>query len=229
MSGNEQHREVDVTIDKKPSFKGVSRRHLLRQAVATGAGLGALSIGGQRLGFTRAWSADHPAIGTWPDGASGSSVTIGATVPRTGAYAVQGEDELKGMELAVEHINEGHELIKKIAPKVSKGVLGKQVNLVVADSGAKPNDAVQEQQTFINENKIIAMTGSTSSAVAVALNKFAEREKILYLVAFRVPTTPPARTARATASASASTARPRPTRSARCWSRISARTRRRRS
>ena len=74
-------------------------------------------------------------------------------------------------------------LIKKIAPKVTKGVLGKQVNLVVADSGAKPNDAVQEQQTFINDNKIIAMTGSTSTAVAVALNKFAEREKILYLVA----------------------------------------------
>ena len=47
-------------------------------------------------------------------------MTIGATVPRTGAYAVQGEDELKGMELAVEHINEGHELIKKIAPKVTR-------------------------------------------------------------------------------------------------------------
>ena len=54
---------------------------------------------------------------------------------------------------------------------------------MVADSAAKPNNAVQEQQTFINENKIIAMTGSTSSAVAVALNKFAQREKILYLVA----------------------------------------------
>ena len=89
-------------------------------------------------------------------------MTIGATVPRTGAYAVQGEDKLKGMQLAVEHINEGNTLIKKIAPKVTKGVLGKQVNLVVADSGAKPNDAVQEQQTFINDNKIVAMTGSTS-------------------------------------------------------------------
>ena len=104
-------------------------------------------------------------------------------MPRTGAYAVQGEDELKGMQLAVEHINEGNELIKKIAPKITKGVLGKEVKLVVADSGAKPNNAVQEQQTFINDNKIVAMTGSTSSAVAVALNKFAEREKILYLVA----------------------------------------------
>jgi branched-chain amino acid transport system substrate-binding protein len=164
---------------------GLSRRRLLRQAAATGAGLGAFSFGGPgALTFIpTALAQSQPPIGTWPDGSSGSTVTIGATVPRTGAYAVQGEDELKGMQLAVDHINEGNAIIKQIAPKVTKGVLGKQVNLVVADSGAKPNDAVQEQQTFINNNKIVAMTGSTSSAVAVALNKFAEREKILYLVA----------------------------------------------
>ena len=80
-----------------------------------------------------AFAEDQPAMGTWPDGSSGSTVNIGATVPRTGTYAVQGEDELKGMQLAVEHINNGDPLLKKIAPKVSKGVLGKQVNLVVAD------------------------------------------------------------------------------------------------
>jgi ABC-type branched-subunit amino acid transport system substrate-binding protein len=127
--------------------------------------------------------ADKPAIGTWPAGSQGDTVYIGATVPRTGTYAVQGEDELKGIQLAIEHINEGHELLKKIAPKVTKGLLGKKVEVLVADSAAKPNQAVQAQQTFINQNKIIAMTGSTSSAVAVALNKFAEREKILYLAA----------------------------------------------
>ncbi|MEJ2379173.1 MAG: substrate-binding protein [Pseudolabrys sp.] len=134
--------------------------------------------------FTPAFAAmEHKPLGTWPEGTKGDTVTIGASVPRTGAYAVQGEDELKGMQLAVEHINEGNDLIKKIAPKVSKGVLGKKVKLVVADSGAKPNRAVQEQQRFINEDHVIAMTGSTSSAVAVALNKFAERQKVLYLVA----------------------------------------------
>src|SRR3569833_1278293 len=130
-----------------------------------------------------AYAANEPAMGAWPAGSQGDTVTIGASVPRTGADAGQGEDELKGMQLAIEHINEGNPLIKKIAPKVTKGVLGKKVNLVVADSGAKPNDAVQAQQRFINDNKIVAMTGATSSAVAVALNKFAQREKVLYLVA----------------------------------------------
>ena len=54
----------------------------------------------------------------------------------------------RAWQLAVEHINNGHPLIKKIAPKVTKGVLGKKVKLVVADSAAKPNDAVQAQQTL---------------------------------------------------------------------------------
>jgi branched-chain amino acid transport system substrate-binding protein len=102
-------------------------------------------------------------------------------VPRTGTYAVQGEDELKGWQLAIEHLNSGHELIKKISPKTKKGVLGKEVKFGAADSAAKPNEAVQAQQRFITENKAVLMTGSTSSAVAVALNKLAQREKVLYV------------------------------------------------
>ena len=199
----------------------VPRRGLLR----AGAGL----AGSMVLPGGMVMAADEPPIGTWPAGSQGGTVTIGATVPRTGAYATQGEDELKGMQLAVEHINDGHDLMKKIAPKVSKGLLGKQVGLVVANSAAKPNNAVQEQQTFINDNKIIAMTGSTSSAVAVALNKFAQREKSSIWWRFPAPTIPPARTAPATPSASASMVKRPRTPSARSWSWLMARARRRRS
>src|SRR5690242_5231504 len=123
----------------------------------------------------------YPPLGTFPDGSSGPSVFIGITVPRTGTYAAQGEDELKGYMLAIEHINSGHPLIKKMSPKTTKGVLGKEVKYGVADSAAKPNIAVQEQQRFISENKAILLTGSTSSAVAVALNHLAQREKVLYV------------------------------------------------
>src|SRR3954469_25817142 len=158
-----------------------SRRDFLRQAVATGAGVGALSTGLSPFLAVPVWAADEPPSGTWPAGSQGNSVFIGISVPRTGTYAVQGEDELKGYQLAIEHINSGHELIKKISPKTTKGVLGKEVKFGVADSGAKPNDAVQAQQRFITENKAVLLTGSTSSAVAVALNKLAQREKVLYV------------------------------------------------
>jgi branched-chain amino acid transport system substrate-binding protein len=172
-----------VTIEKMPTSIRVSRRRLLRQAVATGAGIGALSAGlPAPFTFVRnALAEDRPPIGTWPAGSEGSTVTIGAAMPLTGSYADAGADELKGWELAVEHLNEGNELIKKIAPKITKGLLGKTVKLVSADSGAKPNNAVQIQQTFINDDKIVLMTGSTSSAVAVATNHFAQREKVLYV------------------------------------------------
>jgi ABC-type branched-subunit amino acid transport system substrate-binding protein len=130
---------------------------------------------------SRALADDHSPLGTWPAGVQGKEVFVGVAVPRTGTYAEQGEDELKGWQLAVEHINGGHDLIRKISTKTKNGVLGKQLKLAVADSAAKPNDAVQAEQRFITENHVILMTGSTSSAVAVAMNKLAQREKVLYV------------------------------------------------
>ena len=154
----------------------LSRRRLLQTAAGLAGGV--VLPTGMAL---PAYADDHPAIGTYPAGVSGSSVFIGISVPRTGTYAVQGEDELKGYELAIEHINSGHDLIKKISPKTTKGVLGKELKYGVADSAAKPNEAVQAQQRFISENKAMMITGGTSSAVAVALNKLAQREKVLFV------------------------------------------------
>ncbi len=161
---------MDSHIVAKPT-----RRSIVRAG-------GALFAAAQLPRLARA-AESQPPIGTWPAGSSGPAVTIGITVPRTGTYAASGEDELKGMQLAVEHLNSGDPVIKMISPHTTKGVLGKEVKYVVADSEAKPNTAVQAQSRFINDNKIILMTGSTSSAVAVALNKLAQREKVLYVVA----------------------------------------------
>jgi branched-chain amino acid transport system substrate-binding protein len=153
-----------------------SRREFIRTGLQAAGGIALPS-----LLASPAFAQSQPPIGTWPAGASGDSVFIGISVPRTGTYALQGEDELKGYQLAMEHINEGHALIKAISPKTTRGVLGKQLKYGVADSAAKPNDAVQAQQRFISENKAIMITGGTSSAVAVALNKLAQREKVLFV------------------------------------------------
>jgi branched-chain amino acid transport system substrate-binding protein len=128
-----------------------------------------------------AQAAEQAPVGTWPAGVAGSTVFVGLCLPRTGTYAVAGEDELKGFELAIEHLNSGNELIRKISPHTTKGVLGKEVKFGVADSEAKPNTAVQAQSRFISENKAMMIAGSVSSAVAVAVNKLAAREKVIYL------------------------------------------------
>ena len=222
------HREKTQMSQRDHERGGVSRRALLQ----VGAGL----AGGAMLpaAFTTptfaVGVAEHPPLGTWPAGSAGPSVSIGAAVPRTGAYAVQGEDELKGMQLAVEHINAGHPLIKKIAPKITKGVLGKQVNLVVADSARQAERrgagaAALHQREQDRRHDRLDLVGGGGGAQQV------RRAREGPLPGRRSParTTPPARTACATASASASTARPRPMPSARSCSRRSARTRRRRS
>jgi ABC-type branched-subunit amino acid transport system substrate-binding protein len=162
--------------DRKSGSFVDGRRRFIRTGIGVAGGL-ALPAGF----VSEAVAADQPPIGTWPAGVSGNSVFIGISVPRTGTYAVQGEDELKGYQLAIEHINAGHPLIKQISPKTTKGVLGKELKYGVADSAAKPNDAIQAQQRFITENKAIMITGGTSSAVAVALNKLAQREKVLFV------------------------------------------------
>ena len=153
-----------------------SRRHIL------GAGAGLLGGALLQAGLPRgALAANEPPLGDYPAAVSGSSVFVGICLPRTGTYAVPGEDELKGYLLAIEHLNKGDALIRQISPNTTKGVLGKQVRHGVADSEAKPNAAVQAQSRFISEDKAIMITGSVSSAVAVALNKLAQREKVLYL------------------------------------------------
>jgi ABC-type branched-subunit amino acid transport system substrate-binding protein len=165
----------------RPSSNDLSRNDLSRRTLLrTGTGL----LGGAMLsgGLTHAAHAqDKPALGTWPTGSSGPSVFVGFSLPRTGTYAVPGEDELKGAELALEHLNSGNELLRKIATGVTKGLLGKEVKHGVADSEAKPNVAVQNATKFINEDKAVMFAGCVSSAEAVALNKLAQREHVIYL------------------------------------------------
>jgi len=144
----------------------------------------ALALGGAGLlgGLPRpAAAAEQPPIGTWPVGVSGKTAFVGLTPPLTGTYAAPGADELKGYQLGIEHLNSGDPLMRAIAPKVTKGLLGKEVIYEVADSEAKPNVAIQAQSKFISNNHAILISGNCSSAVAVALNKLAQREKVIYM------------------------------------------------
>lgn len=146
-----------------------------RQALA----LSGVAVLGGALGAHEAAAAES--IGTWPAGTEGDSVFIGLTPPLTGPYSVPGQDLRKGYELAIDHINSGDALMKKIAPKVSGGLLGKKIAFGVSDSESKPNVAVQAWSGFVSNKKAVLLSGSCSSAVAVAGNKFAQRSKVIYL------------------------------------------------
>ncbi|MEJ2686341.1 MAG: ABC transporter substrate-binding protein [Gammaproteobacteria bacterium] len=168
----------DDQNDPKKTRSGIDRRDFLKAGAGVAGGL-LLSSGFGRL----ALAAEHPALGNYPAGIQGSSVFVGLSVPRTGPYSAQGEDEIKGYQLAIDHLNQGSELARAYAPDGKKGVLGKKVEYGVTDNQTKPNVAVQAISKYISDKKAMMVSGSVSSAVAIASGKLCDREKTIYLAA----------------------------------------------
>ncbi len=156
----------------------VQRRSVLKAGAAGVAG-GMLMPGAARV----AMAEDKKPLGAWPAGSEGDSIFIGLTVDLTGPYSAQGAEQQRGYELAAEQINSGAPQLQKISPLLKKGVLGKSLKLGVADAETKPNTGVQAATRFIHENKAMMIAGSTSSAVAIALQKVCNREHTPYFTA----------------------------------------------
>jgi branched-chain amino acid transport system substrate-binding protein len=159
-----------MPIEKQNS---ISRRRVLRGAAAAGA----LPLFAPVRGV-----AAEETIGNYPAGVQGDTIFVGVTTPLTGPYSADGEDHLKGYQLAIEHLNGGGGLVGKIPTLNGKGVLGKKIVFKYADTQTQPNPAVQAQTQYITQDKAIMITGSLSSAVAIALEKLAERYKVVNMV-----------------------------------------------
>lgn len=172
MNDNENHGD---SIDR-PS------RRLVLKGLAGAVGAAALGIP-VLSGVPTAAFAQTKTLGNYPTGVKGDSVFLGLTVDLTGPYSAQGDEERNGYELAAEQLNAGAPEIRRLSPLTKKGVLGKTVKLSAADSETKPNSAVQVATRFIHNNKAMAIFGSTSSAVAIALEKYCNREHTPFFTA----------------------------------------------
>jgi branched-chain amino acid transport system substrate-binding protein len=101
--------------------------------------------------------------------ASGAPVKIGMLDPRTGTYAANGGDEIRGAKMAADQIN------------AAGGVLGRPLQLVVEDSQGLPGPAVSKAQKLVSQDKVDFLIGSVSSAVSEAISQFAQQNRILYV------------------------------------------------
>lgn len=154
----------------------ISRRGLLKSgSMAMGGVIATSMFPGSVL------AADGSPLGNYPVGIAKDSCFLGLGCETTGPYSAQGTDMLKGFQLAIEHLNKGNELMRAISPDSKKGILGKRVEYGNVDTASKPNLAIQGMTRFINQDKAIMTAGSVSSAVAIACEKLAQREKVIYL------------------------------------------------
>ena len=174
-------------MDEKSSTTGMaeaSRSGILTRRSLLKAGLGAAAAGvAAPLAAPRVWAKSYPALGTYPAGVGAKSVFVGGLMPLTGPYAEIGADQRRGFELAVAHLNGGSRVTEAI-PTLKKGggVLGKKIEFGLGDTQTRPDPAVQAATQFIDGNHAILLIGAISSAVDLAVEELAQRNKVIYLI-----------------------------------------------
>lgn len=130
-----QGQDQSVRFSRRQVIGGTAAAAAL---AATSTGGAASPIGAPRL-LKYAKQADQP-------------IKIGVISPLSGAWTVYGTAHSQGFELAVDEIN------------ANGGVLGRQIEIVLADSQTEPRIVVEQANRLIREAKVDLLAGTFSSA-----------------------------------------------------------------
>jgi len=95
-------------------------------------------------------------------------VKIGLNYPKTGPYSVQGLDQWRATELAVNEIN------------AAGGVLGKKIEVVWRDSMSKADVTTNNVSELIDKEGVKMVFGGSASSVAVAASKVCQEKGVLF-------------------------------------------------
>lgn len=89
-----------------------------------------------------------------------AEITIGAVLPLSGVNASGGEDQRRGIELAVAAINE------------QGGVLGEPLRVIYEDSGNTPQRAIDSARKLVDVDKVAIVIGEYSSGITIPMGQF---------------------------------------------------------
>ncbi|SDE66604.1 ABC transporter substrate-binding protein [Sporomusa acidovorans] len=101
-------------------------------------------------------------------------IKIGMVYELTGNTASYGTSAANGAKLAFKEIN------------AKGGLLGKQIQLVIADNKGEPSESTNAMSKVITQDKVIAVTGFTVSSCGIAGSAVAEANKIPFVAAATV-------------------------------------------
>jgi branched-chain amino acid transport system substrate-binding protein len=108
------------------------------------------------------------AVPAMPAGAA-EELKIGALLSVTGPAAFLGAPEARTLEMLTEQVN------------ARGGVAGHKVKLIVKDTGASPERAVSFARQLIDEEKVFAILGPSTSGETMAVKGIAEEAKTLLI------------------------------------------------
>ncbi len=97
------------------------------------------------------------------------TIKVGAILAVTGPASFLGAPEERTLEMLVEDINK------------KGGVLGKKIELIVKDSGGSPEKALSFAKQLIEEDKVLAIIGPSTSGETMKIKNVAEEGKTILL------------------------------------------------
>ena len=97
------------------------------------------------------------------------TIKVGAILAVTGPAAFLGAPEARTLEMMVEDINK------------SGGIKGHKVELIIKDSGASPEKALSFAKQLIEEDKVLAIIGPSTSGETMKIKSVAEEGKTILL------------------------------------------------
>ncbi len=100
--------------------------------------------------------------------AEGEPILIGASLPLTGGFAINGEKHRDGYQMCVDLINE------------SGGLLGRPVELLVSDNQSDTETALAQTERFINQDNVDLMFGSFSSRLTFPMTSITEQAQLVH-------------------------------------------------
>ncbi|MFQ6118849.1 MAG: ABC transporter substrate-binding protein [Methanosarcinales archaeon] len=95
------------------------------------------------------------------------NIKIGVLLPLTGDLGPIGEGMKKGAELAVFEINQ------------QGGINGRNVSLIVEDTGTDPSKAAEAARKLIDVDKVQVIVGAAASSCTLAAAQIAEKNKVV--------------------------------------------------
>ena len=98
---------------------------------------------------------------------SGDTIKIGGNLEMTGGSASYGKSAQNGIKLAIDAAN------------ANGGVLGKKLELVVADNKSEAAEATNAMQKLIAQDKVIAVIGPNLSSASIAATSINTSAKVL--------------------------------------------------
>ncbi|MDH7804570.1 MULTISPECIES: ABC transporter substrate-binding protein [unclassified Rhizobium] len=98
-----------------------------------------------------------------------AEVLVGAVLPLSGVNARGGEDQRRGIELAVKEIN------------AKGGVLGEPLKIIYEDSGNTSQRAIDAARKLVSVDKVSIVIGEYSSGITIPLGQFLVAEGVPHL------------------------------------------------